>query len=52
MTAARLFATQAILCGDVLLVDARIEACITTLTGRARRIPKYVQETLAPLLVG
>jgi hypothetical protein len=38
------------MCGDVLLVQARIEACITTLTGKARRLPKNVIETLAPFV--
>lgn len=51
LSGARLWATQTILCGGVLLVEGRIEACITTLTGRARRLPKFVQETLAPLLI-
>src|ERR1700748_1519163 len=34
LSGARLTARQKILCGDVLLVDGRIEACVTTLTGR------------------
>lgn len=50
MTGARLNAVQTILCGDVLLVEGRIEACMTTLSGRARRIPDFVQRLLAPLL--
>jgi len=37
--------------GDALLVEGRIEACITTLTGKPRRLPKYVFETLAPFVV-
>ena len=36
--------------GDVLLVEGRIEACITTLTGKPRRLPKNVLQTLAPFL--
>jgi acyl-CoA thioester hydrolase len=51
LSGARLFATQQITCAGMLLVEGRIEACMTTLTGRARRLPRYVVETLAPLLV-
>lgn len=51
LSGARLQAIQTIVCGDVLLVVGRIEACMITLTGRARRLPKFVLETLAPLLV-
>jgi acyl-CoA thioester hydrolase len=50
LSGARMRATQRVMCGDVLLVQARIEACITTLTGKARRLPKNVVETLAPFL--
>jgi len=50
LSGARMRATQQVMCGDVLLVRARIEACITTLTGKARRLPKNVVETLAPFL--
>jgi acyl-CoA thioester hydrolase len=51
LSGARLWATQRIVCGGTLLVEGRIEACMTTLTGKARRLPKFVQETLAPLLI-
>ncbi|MBN9587765.1 MAG: hypothetical protein BGN85_12435 [Alphaproteobacteria bacterium 64-11] len=51
LSGARMHATQNIVCGGTLLVEGRIEACMTTLTGRARRLPKYVLQTLAPLLV-
>jgi acyl-CoA thioester hydrolase len=51
LTGARLVARQRVTCGDVLLVEGRIEACITTLTGKPRRMPKNVLETLAPFLV-
>ena len=51
LSGARLWATQRIVCAEVLLVEGRIEACMTTLTGKARRLPKFVQETLAPLLI-
>jgi acyl-CoA thioester hydrolase len=51
LSGARIFASQDIMRGGTLLVEGRIEACMTTLTGRARRLPGYVLETLAPLLV-
>ncbi|HVV28829.1 MAG TPA: YbgC/FadM family acyl-CoA thioesterase [Rhizomicrobium sp.] len=51
LSGARLEATQRVMRGDVLLVEGRIEACITTLTGKPRRLPKNVLETLAPFLV-
>jgi acyl-CoA thioester hydrolase len=51
LSGARMKAVQDIVCGDVLLVTGRIEACITTLTGKARRLPKNVVETLAPFAV-
>ena len=47
---ARLKVLQRVMCGDVLLVEGRIEACITTLTGKPRRLPKNVLQTLAPFL--
>jgi acyl-CoA thioester hydrolase len=50
LSGARLNAIQRVMRGDVLLVEGRIEACITTLTGRPRRLPKNVAETLAPFL--
>jgi acyl-CoA thioester hydrolase len=50
LSGARMKATQRVMCGDVLLVEGRIEACITTLTGKARRLPKNVAETLAPFV--
>lgn len=50
VSGARLKALQRIRCGESLLVEGRIEACITTLTGKPRRLPKKVQETLAPFV--
>ncbi|HEY4076384.1 MAG TPA: YbgC/FadM family acyl-CoA thioesterase [Rhizomicrobium sp.] len=50
LSGARLTAIQNIMCGERLLVEGRIEACITTLTGKPRRLPKNVQETLAPFV--
>ena len=51
VSGARLRVLQRIRHGDALLVEGRIEACITTLTGKPRRLPKYVFETLAPFVV-
>ena len=39
---------QRVFCGEMLLVDGRIEACMITLTGKLQRLPKKVLETLAP----
>ena len=50
LSGARMRALQRIFCGETLLVEGRIEACITTLTGKPRRLPKMVQETLAPFV--
>jgi acyl-CoA thioester hydrolase len=51
LSGARMKALQRITCGDTLLVVGRIEACITTLTGKPRRLPQNVLQTLAPFLV-
>jgi len=50
LSGARMKAVQLVTCGERLLVAGRIEACITTLTGKPRRLPRNVQETLAPFL--
>jgi len=50
LSGARMRALQRVVCGETLLVEGRIEACITTLTGKPRRLPKMVAETLAPFL--
>ena len=50
LSGARMQALQRITLGETLLVEGRIEACITTLTGKPRRLPKKVQETLAPFV--
>jgi acyl-CoA thioester hydrolase len=50
LSGARMRALQRVTCGETLLVEGRIEACITTLTGKPRRLPKNVAETLAPFL--
>jgi acyl-CoA thioester hydrolase len=48
VSGARLNVLQNVMCGDTLLVEGRIEACLITLTGKPRRLPKNVLETLAP----
>ena len=48
MSGARINVVQKIYCGEMLLVEGRIEACMITLTGKLRRLPKNVLETLAP----
>jgi acyl-CoA thioester hydrolase len=50
LSGARMHAIQTVTCGQRLLVEGRIEACITTLTGKPRRLPRNIQETLAPFL--
>jgi len=50
LSGARMQAIQRITSNETLLVEGRIEACITTLTGKPRRLPKKVQETLAPFV--
>jgi len=51
VSGARLKALQRIRRGSDLLVEGRIEACITTLTGKPRRLPKPVFQTLAPFVI-
>ena len=50
LSGARMRAVQSVTCGETLLVQGRIEACITTLTGKPRRLPQNVQLTLAPFV--
>jgi len=50
ISGARLNAVQRVFCGETLLSDARIEACIITLTGRPRRIPQHIRDLLTPFL--
>ena len=50
LSGARMTAAQQILLEGEVLVEARIEACIITLTGKARRIPDAVRQLLTPLL--
>jgi acyl-CoA thioester hydrolase len=51
ISGARMTALQRVFCGDTLLVEGRIEACIITLTGKPRRIPQHVRDLLMPFLL-
>ncbi|MBV9548715.1 MAG: YbgC/FadM family acyl-CoA thioesterase [Alphaproteobacteria bacterium] len=50
ISGARMTVAQHIMLDGAVLVEARIEACIITLTGKPRRIPPAVRDTLTPLL--
>jgi len=50
ISGARLAAHQRITAGESLLTDGRIEACIVTLTGKPRRIPREIFDLLTPFL--
>jgi acyl-CoA thioester hydrolase len=50
VSGARLNAIQRVFCGDTLLTEGRIEACVITLTGRPRRIPQHIRDLLNPFL--
>jgi acyl-CoA thioester hydrolase len=47
---ARMTADQKIMSNGALLVRGRVEACIITLSGKPRRIPREVHEKLLPFL--
>lgn len=51
LSGARLKVIQRVTLDETVLVEGRVEACITTLTGKPRRLPKNVQQTLAPFLI-
>ena len=50
ISGARMTVAQQILLEGVLLVEARIEACVVTLSGKPRRVPDSVRQLLTPLL--
>jgi len=50
ISGARMKVAQQIRLGCDLLVEARIEACIITLSGKPRRIPQAVKDCLTPFL--
>ena len=50
LTGARMAAEQSIYCAGELLTRGHVEACIMTLTGKPRRIPKDIRDKLLPFL--
>ena len=50
ISGARMTILQQIRLDGVVLVEARVEACIVTLAGRPRRVPDAVRNLLTPLL--
>ena len=50
VSGARLKVLQRVRRAEELLVEGRIEACLTTLTGKPRRLPRKVHDTLAPFV--
>lgn len=50
LSGARLNVWHQVMCGDVLLVEGRVEACMITLKGRPLRIPQKIAQTLAPFV--
>jgi acyl-CoA thioester hydrolase len=52
ISGARMTIAQQILLDGALLVEGRIEACVITLSGKARRVPSEVREKLTPFLYG
>jgi len=51
LSGARMHADQKIFSRDILLAHGKVEACIMTLDGKARRIPQAVREKLLPYLL-
>jgi acyl-CoA thioester hydrolase len=51
LSGARLKVIQRVTLDETVLVEGRVEACVATLTGKPRRLPKNVAQTLAPFLV-
>ena len=51
LSGARMHADQKIYAGGILLAHGKVEACIMTLSGKARRIPQAVREKLLPYLL-
>ena len=51
LTGARMHADQKIYSGDILLAHGKVEACIMTMSGKPRRIPKAVRDKLLPYVL-
>ncbi|HAH11390.1 MAG TPA: tol-pal system-associated acyl-CoA thioesterase [Alphaproteobacteria bacterium] len=52
LAGARMNGAQKVMRGGELLVEAHIEACVITMSGRPRRIPKEIVEKMTPFLSG
>jgi acyl-CoA thioester hydrolase len=50
LTGARMTAEQKVCCGSQLLAHGGVEACMVTLAGRPRRIPRDIREKLLPFV--
>jgi acyl-CoA thioester hydrolase len=50
LSGVRMNAEQKIFCGTTLLAEGNVEACIITLTGKPRRIPKEMRDLFLPFL--
>ncbi len=50
LSGARMSAAQKVVCGETVLVEGWVEACVITLSGKPRRIPKEVRDELLPFL--
>jgi acyl-CoA thioester hydrolase len=50
LTGVRMGAVQQVFCRGEQLTEATVEACVITLNGKLRRIPKTTHEKLAPFL--
>jgi len=51
LSGARLNVIQRITLDKTLLVEGRVQACMATLTGKPRRLPQNIRQTLAPFVV-
>ena len=51
LTGARMKADQKIYSGVTLLAHGKVEACIMTMSGKARRIPQAVRDKLLPFVL-
>ena len=51
LSGARMLADQKIYCQGILLAHGKVEACVMTLSGKARRIPQAMREKLLPYVL-
>jgi acyl-CoA thioester hydrolase len=50
LTGVRMSAEQKVFCRGEQLTQAEVEACVITMSGKPRRIPRTTYEKLAPFL--